>query len=375
MAGGTDRDKPPMPFNDSVLRRWLVRQGFRNAVLDPALDLPGLVPSANGVTSTWVMTPNGWAAPSGGGSWGSITGTLSDQTDLQAALDAKVNIETGAFTTNAPTSAVAASASTELVRKGEMDTGLAAKQDADSDLDALALITIDADQSIHGTSTGVWTKYTLTSFGRSLVDDDSAATARTTLGLGDLAVEDTVAHDKLVERVPYVAASEAGDPVRTVGASTTAFFTITDLTVPGSTSTDWSAELVIEGVIFNNSGATNPLRIKTTYGTTAMTNSKDFSRPGNDADDQAFKMTLTLNARGATNKQQGSIEYWLASASTSTAGIGQYYGNQVEGFARGTAAETSTGALNLKVEGQFDTSSASTHIEVYSTRLTYYPGS
>lgn len=29
-------------------------------------------------------------APSGGGAWGSITGTLSDQTDLQAALDAKL---------------------------------------------------------------------------------------------------------------------------------------------------------------------------------------------------------------------------------------------------------------------------------------------
>ena len=33
-----------------------------------------------------------WAAPAGGGgTWGSITGTLSDQTDLQAALDAKAD--------------------------------------------------------------------------------------------------------------------------------------------------------------------------------------------------------------------------------------------------------------------------------------------
>lgn len=35
----------------------------------------------------------------GGGTWGSITGTLSDQTDLQAALDAKQNTITGAATT------------------------------------------------------------------------------------------------------------------------------------------------------------------------------------------------------------------------------------------------------------------------------------
>jgi len=36
-----------------------------------------------------------WAAPSGGGSWGSITGTLSSQTDLQTALDDKFSLTNG----------------------------------------------------------------------------------------------------------------------------------------------------------------------------------------------------------------------------------------------------------------------------------------
>lgn len=36
----------------------------------------------------------------GGGTWGSITGTLSNQTDLQAALDAKANINAPTFTTS-----------------------------------------------------------------------------------------------------------------------------------------------------------------------------------------------------------------------------------------------------------------------------------
>lgn len=40
--------------------------------------------STNGTTYTWIV-------PSAGGTWGSITGTLSDQTDLQSALDAKQN--------------------------------------------------------------------------------------------------------------------------------------------------------------------------------------------------------------------------------------------------------------------------------------------
>lgn len=36
---------------------------------------------------------------SGGGTWGSITGTLSNQTDLQSALDLKANLDSPTFTT------------------------------------------------------------------------------------------------------------------------------------------------------------------------------------------------------------------------------------------------------------------------------------
>jgi len=53
--------------------------------------LKGLVPSSGGGTTNFLRADGTWAAPSGGGSptWGSITGTLSNQTDLQSALDAK----------------------------------------------------------------------------------------------------------------------------------------------------------------------------------------------------------------------------------------------------------------------------------------------
>lgn len=46
-----------------------------------------------------------WETPASGGTWGSITGTLSDQTDLQNALDAKSNIGNIATIESSPASA------------------------------------------------------------------------------------------------------------------------------------------------------------------------------------------------------------------------------------------------------------------------------
>jgi hypothetical protein len=50
----------------------------------------GLVPPSGGGTAAFLRADGTWAAPAGGSSaWGGITGSLSAQTDLQAALDAK----------------------------------------------------------------------------------------------------------------------------------------------------------------------------------------------------------------------------------------------------------------------------------------------
>lgn len=68
---------------------------------------PGLVQGTNvTITGTWPnQTVN--AAGGGGGNWGSITGTLSDQTDLQTALDAKAPLASPTLTGTpaAPTAA------------------------------------------------------------------------------------------------------------------------------------------------------------------------------------------------------------------------------------------------------------------------------
>lgn len=52
--------------------------------------LKGLAPASGGGTTNFLRADGTWTAPSASVAWGGITGTLSSQTDLQTALDAKL---------------------------------------------------------------------------------------------------------------------------------------------------------------------------------------------------------------------------------------------------------------------------------------------
>lgn len=168
--------------------------------------------------------------------------------------------------------------------------------------------------------------------------------------------------------------SEAGNPVRTVGASSTAENDLTqEFTLPGTTDTDWKIVFEYSGLITQNSGAGNTGRPSVYFGTTQMIESG--SSIANSATVYPFWMRAIITPDGATNLQRITAHYVLGNSSVSTAGIGNWSSLNKSGLMIGTSAEDTTSNTTFKAVWQWGTSHASSSVALHYASATLYPGS
>lgn len=118
-------------------------------------------------------------------------GTIATQDSTSATLSG-VTITSGDITgiTDLAIADGGTGASTAVAARTNLGVEIGSDVQAyDAGLASIAGLTTAADQSIYLTAADTYAAYTLTAFGRSLLDDTDAASARTTLGLGTLATQ------------------------------------------------------------------------------------------------------------------------------------------------------------------------------------------
>jgi len=126
---------------------------------DASTSAHGFLKKLDGLTTTFLRGDGAWASPTASAAWGSITGTLSSQTDLQNALDLKAPLANPTFTgtVTVPTpftiGAVSMTATgTELNFVDGVTSGiqgqLDGKQTSDADLTTIAGLTATTDNFI-----------------------------------------------------------------------------------------------------------------------------------------------------------------------------------------------------------------------------------
>lgn len=154
--------------------------------------LASMYSQVNGIHS-WSVAPTGLAGAaitftqamtlhnSGGLSVGNTTDPGANNVSISGALTLGTDL---AVTEGGTGASTAAAARTNL--------GVAIGSDVqayDAGLQSISGLTTSADQTIYTTGADTYATTSLTTFGRSLIDDADAATARTTLGLGTLATQ------------------------------------------------------------------------------------------------------------------------------------------------------------------------------------------
>ena len=128
-------------------------------------------------------------------------GTIATQDSTSATLS-NVTITSGAITGITDLAIADGGTGTSTAANARTNLGVEIGTDIqayDAGLASIAGLTTAANQSIYLTAADTYAAYTLTSFGRSLLDDADAATARTTLGLGSIATLNTITGSEITD--------------------------------------------------------------------------------------------------------------------------------------------------------------------------------
>lgn len=133
-----------------------------------------------------------WEAGVGGLTWASGDNTIDlDIRPLTFAAGDQITVEIQATSVAVKTNASAVPYISSLAQLGAFTALLTVNtgQPLDATLTGMAATTIAANQILYGTGADTFDVTSLSAYGRTLIDDADAATARTTLGLGSVATQ------------------------------------------------------------------------------------------------------------------------------------------------------------------------------------------
>lgn len=171
-----------------------------------------------------------------------------------------------------------------------------------------------------------------------------------------------------------VQASEAGNPVRTICASSTAEATLTTLTIPANTISAAGDHCILEfwGDIINNSGGSIGLTLRVKVaGVTVYQQAASIATAANR---RALHGRLVLAYRAA-NAQRMSGVVQFSQATAATVGVGDWSDSTTSrgGAIYGDATATTSSSAAFLVSMQSDTSNANIGVRIYGATLSYVP--
>jgi hypothetical protein len=127
-------------------------------------------------TAAMLTTLGGVTTTAGDARWQALDATLTALAGLNTTAGLVEQTGTDVFTKRL----IGVANATDIPTRANGD---ARWQTLDTDLTAIAALTSAANQLPYATGAGTWTLTTLSSYGRTLIDDADAGTAQTTLGI------------------------------------------------------------------------------------------------------------------------------------------------------------------------------------------------